>query len=184
MSWDESVETKTIEGIGIAKIITRTDDWDRLERSVSLDSDSYHIEQKYVGRHPLTTVAFYAVPNGKTINHSLDLPEIKEQSFQEELCYKYTKKSLIEFLRLLNGKRAKFEYPIKRRNKLKSIATDYYNRYKKIDRLDCSKKVQEAIEIFDNYQYNYLKFYELKEEAQRIKYKLDSKVLAMSTAIY
>ncbi|EMF0435707.1 hypothetical protein ACR6LN_002543 [Enterococcus hirae] len=184
MSWDESVETKTIEGIGIAKIITRTDDWDRLERSVSLDSDSYHIERKYVGRHPLTTVAFYAVPNGKTINHSLDLPEIKEQSFQEELCYKYPKKSLIEFLRLLNGKRAKFEYPMKRRNKLKSIATDYYNRYKKIDRLDCSKKVQEAIEIFDNYQYNYLKFYELKEEAQRIKYKLDSKVLEMSTAIY
>ncbi|WP_373208944.1 hypothetical protein [Enterococcus faecium] len=40
---------------------------------------------------------------------------------------------------------------------MKSIATDYYNRYKKIDRLDCSKKVQEAIEIFDNYQYNYLK---------------------------
>lgn len=35
MSWDESVETKIIEGIGIAKIITRTDDWDRLERSVS-----------------------------------------------------------------------------------------------------------------------------------------------------
>ncbi len=67
---------------------------------------------------------------------------------------------------------------------MKSIATDYYNRYKKIDRLDCSKKVQEAVEIFDNYQYNYLKFYELKEEAQRIKYKLDSKVLAMSTAIY
>lgn len=184
MSWDESVETKTIEGIGTAKIITRTDDWNRRERSVSLASDSYHIETRYVGRHPETTLAFFAVPNGKTIDHPLDLPELTGQKFQEKLCNKYPKAFLIEFLRLLKGKRAKFEYPIKRRNKLEPIANDYFNYYKKIDRLDCSEKVMEAIEMFDNYQYNYSKFYELKKEAQRIKYELDSEVLAVSKEIY
>ena len=47
MSWDESVETKIIDGIGVASIIERTDDWNRSEYLVSLDSNSYHVESKY-----------------------------------------------------------------------------------------------------------------------------------------
>lgn len=184
MSWDEYTETKDIEGIGSAEVITRMDDWNRTEISVSLDSDNFHVESRYVRHHHESNKNFYAVPNGMTINHSLNLPEIVFQSFQEKLCHKYSKDSLIEFLRLLEGKRAKFEYPIRRRNKLEPIAEDYYRHYKKMNRFDCSEKVLEAIEMYDNYQYNYSKFYELKRKAEREKNELDSGVLALCTEIF
>lgn len=184
MSWDESVESKDIKGIGIARIITREDDWNRSERSVSINSDSHHIESRYINHHLESSKNYYAVPNGMTINHSLDLPEVVVKSFQEYLCHNYDKESLKEYVRLLKNNRAKFEYPMNRKNKLGSVATAYFKHYKKTDRSDCCGKVIEALNQYDEYQYNFTVFTDIKKDAEKKKHELDFQVLELSTEIY
>ncbi len=184
MSWDKSEEIKEIKDIGTAHIFTSTNDWNKVERHVILDSETHHSESIGSRHHRETWTSFYAVPNGMTINPQPDLPKIEFQSFSEKLCNDYNKTDLSKLLKSLKRKGTKFEYPINRDNALGKLASDYYRYYKAIDRNDCIQDVNKAITDYDGYKYNYDNFKQLRKKAEKEQHEIIQESLKVSKQIF
>ncbi|CAD5903211.1 hypothetical protein [Carnobacterium maltaromaticum] len=176
-----SNETKIIDNIGILKTKTFMDDWNRYEHYVTLESDTHHIESKIISRpaEPSYSI-YYVVPNGHTINNELDLPNIPNEPHYLELAKEFKKDYLIEKFKQISGKRAKFEEGMNDHIALGKICWFYFRKNKNGNREHCKNCIKLAIENFDDYEFNYDKWYKICNQATKDKNQKDYQVIEMS----
>ena len=177
ISWDVDYEdTKVISGVGTAFITVRSDDWNRSDTFVSLDSKTYHVESIFINHKFDEIEYFYAVPNGKTLHPILDIPHIKFNEFSEVLCNKFTIAELEQFIKWLNGKRAKFCHPANSEIVLYRLITEFYSFYDMLDRSVCLSDLRTALSIYGFYKFNFSKYKDIvdiaKERQESIKYQV------------
>lgn len=187
MSWETNEKKKACpNGTGIVTITTRSDDWNRYERSVAVDctdcTETCHPEEYHWRTgdgFSYTTV--YAVPQGMTLNIPLKLQKPNFRIFEELLCNKFNKERLIVIKEKLHRNRAK--YSTAKGSVLGDIVTIYIQEYGEFDRIRCLSSVMHAIYLYDDYAFNYENYTAMVNAAEEKKNEGIRKVKQASTII-
>lgn len=173
MSWESVEEKKTCpNGTGIVTITTRSDDWNRCERSVSVDctgcTETCHPEEYHwrtCDGFSYTTV--YAVPQDITLDIPLNLQKPNFKIFEELLCNKFNKERLTVIKEKLHRNRS--IYSAAKGSVLGDIVTIYIQKYGEFDCIRCLNSVMHAIDLYDDYEFNYEKYTAMVRVAEEEK---------------